>query len=70
MARIEVESTTKVVLHRALIKQMSKVLDKFPEESWVRLVIVGDGCETFETSMTAYIQGPNGEEKEIYKVIE
>jgi len=38
---------------------------KFPEGAWIRLVVETEVGEPCTDRMTAYVQGPNGEEREI-----
>lgn len=70
MARIEVETVTKIVLHPALVRSMHKALQKHGDEFWIRVITGTDGCETFDTNMEVLVQGPDGEEERIYMIRE
>ena len=68
MARVEAETITKIVLHKKLVDKMSEALNKNGDEFWIRIVAKVDACETSDTDLLVYLQGPDGDEEELYHV--
>jgi hypothetical protein len=65
MAEVEVDTCLRLVLTKEKIKALSDAVDSI-DGSWIRLVVETEVGEPCTDRLTAYVQGPNGEERELY----
>jgi hypothetical protein len=68
MARVETETITKVCLHMKQIDKMHAAIHKAGDEFWVRLIVTTDACEVVDTTLEALLQGPDGEEEQLFHI--